>query len=223
MRVVDGRPAWGAAHWVVKKGIHDALIQTAPFLRGRLLDLGCGSSPYLYLPSPAVETRWGYDLRSSPQGRSADVIGDVQSLAFGDQLFDAVLCTEVVEHVPRPDEVFSEIRRVLRPGGCLVLTAPFLFGLHEEPRDFNRYTKHMLWRLSSDHGLAVVACDTTGGLFAAIGQLISYHIPHSRFGPADVAMRLLRLTVQWPLWQLDRRFPKTRDPLGYILVARRTA
>src|SRR3546814_8619033 len=69
-----------------------------------------------------------------------DVAADGALLPFPDQSFEAVICSEVLEHVPDPRLVLDEIARVLKPGGCLLLTVPFLFRIHADPHDFGRYT-----------------------------------------------------------------------------------
>ena len=67
---------------------------------------------------------------------------DATRLALGDDRFDIVFCTQVIEHVPDPAALVAETHRVLRPGGWLVLTGPFWWPHHEEPHDFHRFTRY---------------------------------------------------------------------------------
>jgi ubiquinone/menaquinone biosynthesis C-methylase UbiE len=60
------------------------------------------------------------------------VLGDVEAMPFEDASFGTVVCTEVLEHVPHPDQALREIRRVLRPGGALIGSVP---------------ARSMIWRL----------------------------------------------------------------------------
>jgi Methylase involved in ubiquinone/menaquinone biosynthesis len=69
-----------------------------------------------------------------------DVVADIARLPFCDESVDAVLCIQVLEHVPRPQEVLHEIRRVLKPGGVCYLTTPFLYPYHSSPHDYTRWT-----------------------------------------------------------------------------------
>jgi len=64
---------------------------------------------------------------------SVDVIGDASNLMFKDESFDAVLLSEVLEHVPFPMKVLEEVRRILKKGGVLILTAPFASLTHFAP------------------------------------------------------------------------------------------
>ena len=80
-----------------------------------------------------------------------DVDGDIQALPFASDCVDGILCIEVLEHVPNPQAAADEMYRVLRAGGCLLLTTPFLQAYHGKPgdySDFYRYTDEGLrWLL----------------------------------------------------------------------------
>jgi SAM-dependent methyltransferase len=85
--------------------------------------------------------------------RRVTVVGDLASLPFRECAFDAVLCTQTLEHVSEPQLVVREMAMLLKPGGRLYLTVPFLGDpLHQEPYDFYRYTKYSLKRLVENAG-----------------------------------------------------------------------
>jgi SAM-dependent methyltransferase len=107
---------------------------------GRTLDVGAQNGPYAaFFPN-----RIGLDIR---RGRDVKVLGDAQGLCFTDGVFDVVLCTEVLEHLPEPQRAIDEMFRVLRPGGTLLLTTRFLFPIHDAPNDYFRFTKYGLRHL----------------------------------------------------------------------------
>ncbi len=74
-----------------------------------------------------------------------DVQTDASALSFKNESFDAVICAEMLEHVPDPLRVIHEAYRVLRAHGVLLMTVPFLFPIHADPYDYCRYTDHY-WR-----------------------------------------------------------------------------
>ncbi len=74
--------------------------------------------------------------------KDPDVQADAMFVPFENNSFDAVICSELLEHVPTPPSVLSEIYRVLRPGGILFICVPFLYQIHGDPYDFGRYTDH---------------------------------------------------------------------------------
>lgn len=79
--------------------------------------------------------------------RKPDVVADIVEMPFADRTFAAIICSEVFEHLPDPAAAVKELRRVLKPGGRLILTTRFAFPIHDAPDDFLRYTPFMLRRL----------------------------------------------------------------------------
>jgi len=71
---------------------------------------------------------------------SVDIVGDGTNLPLADSCLDTVTCNAVIEHVPNPGDLLSEIHRVLKPGGYAQLMVPFVFPYHEYPGDYQRYT-----------------------------------------------------------------------------------
>jgi SAM-dependent methyltransferase len=150
-----------------------------------LLDLGCGTRPFRSLYESRSSFSVGTDVPFSQHDTSAvDVYSIAHALPFDDAVFDIVLCTEMLEHVPDPGAVLSEIRRVLKPGGRLVMTTPFLVPLHEEPYDFFRYTSHGLRQLCSRASLEIGLMTPFAGLtgvmisFLVQGQLKLWYVVH---------------------------------------------
>lgn len=96
-------------------------------LRGRrILDVGCGLGTYR-APLEARGAIWvGLDLT----GPTAQVIGDANRLPFRDGAFDGIMCSAVLEHLPEPDLMMVELRRVLREGGLLFGYVAFLEPFH---------------------------------------------------------------------------------------------
>ena len=104
----------------------------------KVLDVGCGTSPYrAWLPPGCSYT--GLDIEG---GRTApDIVvndGDIWPVAEG--AFDAVLCNQVWEHAQDAPRLLAEIKRVLKPGGVLLLSVPFIYGEHGLPHDYRRFT-----------------------------------------------------------------------------------
>ena len=106
----------------------------------RTLDIGAQNGPY----AAHFPHRVALDIR---RGIGVQIIGDTQALGIADATFDVVLCTEVLEHLPEPQQAVDEMFRVLRPGGQLLLTTRFLFPIHDAPHDYFRYTKYGLRHL----------------------------------------------------------------------------
>jgi SAM-dependent methyltransferase len=134
-----------------------------------LLDLGCGVKPFYSLYSEFAEHSVGIDVAASPHGtQTADIVYDGKTIPFAENTFDIVFCTEVMEHVPEPLAFLEEIYRVLKPGGKVIMTTPFLVPLHEEPYDFFRYTKHGIKHLFTKTGFDEIRIQPFGEYFGVI-------------------------------------------------------
>src|SRR3984957_6611965 len=100
-----------------------------------------------------------------------DIVSDILAIPEPDASFDAVLCTEVLEHLPDPVRALDEMARLLRPGGTFIITAPFWSLTHFAPyhyaTGFNRYFYEFhLGRLGFD----IVDMVPNGNFFECVGQ-----------------------------------------------------
>ena len=139
-------------------------------LRGTVLDIGAADGWVGKILDPSVH----YVSIDTPEtgealyGARPDVFANGKQLPFSDACADAVVCLEVIEHVDDPVRLVSEISRVLRPGGRLFLSVPFLYPIHDAPYDFQRYTRHGIKNLVNQSGLNVIAItDKTSSIHVA--------------------------------------------------------
>lgn len=172
----------GALGWLVnpfyfaRRGLLSGLREFFPLLTGEVLDVGCGSKPYrAHLPARCYV---GLEI-DTPRTRadfSADAYYDGRHLPFPDGSFDAVLCSQVFEHVFTPDEFLREVHRVLRPGGCLLLAVPFVWDEHEQPYDFARYSSFGLKAVLERAGLLVEVQYKTTADSRVLFQLLNAYL-----------------------------------------------
>jgi SAM-dependent methyltransferase len=162
--------------YFARKGLFEAISEFAPMLSGRLLDVGCGSKPYKSLF--VVEAYIGLDIDSelSRKRGVADYLYDGNKFPFTDSSFDSVLCNQVLEHVFNPDEFLGEIVRVLKPGGKLLLTVPFVWDEHEQPYDYARYSSFGLRALLEKQGLTILQHKKLGEDASILFQLANAYL-----------------------------------------------
>ena len=148
------------------------------YANGILLEVGAGGS-YLKDRYGNFIKNWitsDYDIRAK-----VDIRCDGQSLPFKENLFDTIICIDVIEHVPNPQQMIGELARVLKPGGVLILSTPFFFYLHESPNDFTRFSKFGLINLIKNNKMSVIDLKPTGGLISTLGILVTASIVHIFF------------------------------------------
>ena len=158
--------------------IHDrSLRRAAVRASGRMLDIGCGTKPYASMFAPHVTEHVGLDHPDSLHGTDrVDLAGTAYDIPAEDGSFDTVLCTAVLEHLEEPAAALRESRRVLRPGGLAIYSAPFIWHLHEEPRDFFRYSKYGLTHLFVQAGFEIESIEPLAGFWVTFGQLLVYYL-----------------------------------------------
>jgi SAM-dependent methyltransferase len=214
-------------HNLLVRRLHDrALCACAgAYLNGaRLLDIGCGTKPYGAMLKPVVRDHVGLDHEGTIHDRrNVDIVGTAYDIPADDGAFDAALCTAVLEHLEEPERALRECHRILRPGGVAVYTVPFIWHLHEEPRDFFRFSKHGLRYLFEKTGFDIVELDALSGFWATFGQLLVYNLYRFNRGPLRWLglVPLCGLAVQGLAYVLDRIDRTERWTWMYLVVARK--
>jgi SAM-dependent methyltransferase len=204
-------------HYIVLGFIHEWLARTAlAAAHGTLLDYGSGGQPYRALFETKVSNYLAADIRPTP-GRALDIVLEPEGrVPLPDASVDTVLSSQTLEHVPDPAFYLRECARLLRPGGALILTAPMQWRHHEVPYDYYRFTKHGLQILLARAGFAVEVINSTGGVFALIGQIFCSAL-YERGVRASAVFRLVNRLALW----LDRRYPDGEDTINWMCIARR--
>jgi SAM-dependent methyltransferase len=158
---------------------------------------------------------------------SANAVIDAQAnayhLPFRDDAFGVAICTEVLEHTHSPELVLTELQRILKPGGILLLSAPFAFPIHYAPTDYYRFTRfglmHLLqgWQIES---LQETTSDTA---------TLATYFHHWLLKKKGLHWKPPKL-VWWGIWQiLTRQYRNGAElvqvngnshmPTGYLVVA----
>ncbi len=187
---------------------------------GTILDVGSADR----WPERFIPRKTNYIALDYPQTGKAlyaskpDIFADAAALPIVSNTIDTVLYFEVLEHVTRPSETIEEISRVLKPGGQLIMSMPFLYPMHDEPHDFQRYTKHGLERDFRAAGLELKSIKptlnaaSTSGLIACLAlsgmilRALKNRSPSLLMTPLLICaipiINIIALTIGWvmPNW-----------------------
>jgi len=126
------------------------------------------------------------------RAKRPDVQADAMSVPIRDGCFDAVICSELLEHVPEPVTVLQETCRVLAVGGALLACAPFLYRIHGDPHDYGRYTEDYWIRALSSSGLRIVVLERQGLFYSVLVDFCKQYVDALWHRP-------LRDVARWPL------------------------
>jgi SAM-dependent methyltransferase len=192
----------------------------------RVADIGAGMAPYaeLWDHTEYVTIDW----EQSQHGLdSVDIVASADAVPVIDASFDTAIMTQVLEHVPNPADVLTEVHRLLRPGGLLFVSVPLAWELHELPHDYYRYTQRGLEVLLADAGFTDVEVRARNDCFTTLAQLLlnarwamgfaDDGLDGLRAGAIDTLEDLAGIVAR--LAPLDVRHI---FPLGYTAMARRS-
>jgi SAM-dependent methyltransferase len=213
-----------------KRYSYKILLSIKHYAKGRMVDIGCGLRPYQILFQDGVTSYIGIDWPASGGKARPDIISDALFLPILHDQADTVLATELIEHLPDPEQFIAEVARILKRKGAFILSVPFLEPLHEEPRDYYRLTPHGLRVLLERHGFTLVHISPKGGLPAVLGSFISQSV-YELLNPLDKHGKrqdhILGLLIALPLCFivqglssfLDILSKGSKYTMGYIAVA----
>lgn len=195
----------------------EAAAQTLP-PDAQVLDAGAGLRPYA-----ALFARQQYESCDMPDGFypvKHDFECFLDAIPRPDATYDAVILTQVLEHVPGPEKVLREIHRVLKPGGELLLTVPLTAPLHGEPWNFFQFTQYGIAELARRTAFELKECEKIGGAFWVLGKrlpdafrklLKQYDPTRARKRGQSIIHCIVMTILLLPIWLVG--YPLT----GYVL------
>jgi SAM-dependent methyltransferase len=186
-------------------------------LVGKVLNAGCGWRNIDHLVTGEMTNQ---DLRYDDESRTnVHIYSPLEEIPRPDGYFDAVLCNAVLEHVIDPIKVVSELARVTRPGGHLIVSVPFLQPEHKVPTDYQRYTEDGLVTLVTNAGFTVTQIKPLFNVYTTLYWMVQEWI---RLLP-PIPQALLRHSVLHLLGMIASRSTLTSPVLAsaFQVIARK--
>ncbi len=212
------------------------LIANKYKFEGRIIDVGCGEKPYknLFKNSSKYEC---IDFRHYSKNKTFNsekpdfyfknnYLVDYK-LPFKNESYENSFSFEVLEHHLLPNVFINEMIRVTKKGGFMLITVPFLGGLHEEPNDFQRYTKYGLIELiTKGKKCKIMEVNSYGSLFSVISNLLNEYL--SNFANKNKTFYMISIIIYLPflIFQyitifLDKILKSDQIVRGYVVLARK--
>ncbi|MFA6158121.1 MAG: class I SAM-dependent methyltransferase [Candidatus Paceibacterota bacterium] len=226
------RPRWHSVlinpYFINRNGLYSAISTFAAGIpkEARIIDVGCGLKPYRKLFASGAYT--GIDIQGgghTDAAKTVDAYYDGIHIPFPDASFDALICTQVLEHADDPEALVADCARVLAPGGQAFFSMPFTYPEHEKPYDFRRFTRFEHKRLLEKNGFSEIRIKQTTGIFGTLAQMLSIWIFEGITFRATVLKTLLSILVLGPLQiiglALDALTGKSGMTMDYVISARR--
>lgn len=202
----------------------------------KLLDIGCGSKPYQFLFKKLNIIYEGIDFKKY----SKNVFHEIDKPnfyfhksykknfkipQFKSGSYDIVVAFQTLEHHEKPEVFFSEVKRILKKGGYLMISFPFIWELHEEPNDFQRLTHYKIEKLCGENNMLILETIRRGGVLSTLSQLASLSLLNSAL-PKIIKKglyRILLLPCQYFAYLYETRFPRSKRKifLGYTFLIKK--
>ena len=202
-----------------------------------VLDAGAGRQVYRSKFAGMVYESADFE-RVDKQYAQSTYICDLTAIPVEDARYDAILFTQVMEHLPDPIAVVRELNRVLKPGGTLLYTGPLFYEEHEIPFDFHRYTQFAVRRIFSEAGFTIRALHWLEGYMGTLHyqlKRMARHMPLSpgKIGGGVTAWLLtalfvllkptLRLTASLAgRCDVRKRYSESGFPINYVALVEKT-
>lgn len=205
-----------------RKKIDTDLFKSFKYFHGRILDIGGGHERGLFQKT-SKNKNWiiaDIDEKFKP-----DVICNVENLPFKDKEFDCIKATELFGYVEKPEEGLRECNRVLKKGGYLILSMPYISPFDNSQHDSQRFTEYKLRKILNENGFKIIRFKYQGYFFTVWAEATRTWIHHMFFPLRYIGylciFPLLDLLVSYDLQNKPKNKFWRRFTSGFFVIAKK--
>lgn len=170
-------------------------------------DVGCGQKPFASFLERKVSKHIGVDLIDGfYQSNQVDLMGTAYDVPAPDGAADAVILSQVIEHLESPLLAMQEVYRLLKPGGVVFLSFPFLYPQHAPPHDYLRFTEFYLVNKIAGDGFEVVDSAKFGGYWYLMGMYSAMYLQEVYRGLLKMShlLKFISAAIGWTCLALHK-------------------
>ena len=210
-----------AHNWLAAYNGNKIYVRHAEKFTGVTADLGCGRSPFKQDILKTADRYIGVDWENSMHDQTnVDVFSNLnEELSLPDASVDSVMAFHVMEHLCEPEHFLTEIRRILKPGGFVLIAVPFNWHLHETPHDFFRFTPFCLNYLLKKNDFERIDVTAEGGFFTTVTLKCNYFLKRILKGQLRCLGTPFWFVNQYIAEWLDRKIKSQNECTGVTAVA----
>jgi SAM-dependent methyltransferase len=198
------------------------------FAKGKLIDLGCGKVPLFEAYKDYITDNVCIDWESSlHKNEYLDYECDLnKNLPFSGSEFDTIILSDVLEHIPQPEKLWTEMSRILTLNGKAIINVPFYYWVHEAPHDYYRYSEYALRRFANLSGLKILLLKPIGGTPEILADILAKNLQFVPIIGTIIALAIQYITAAFIRTALGKKLSEKTSqsfPLGYFLVAEKSS
>jgi len=192
---------------------------------GKVLDIGGKKTNKKGLFKPPTNKVETWEYVNIDQSTNPDYLCPADAINVQDMTFDIVILTEVLEHLENPEQVLQEVQRVLKEQGKLIISMPFLYPIHGDPDDFQRWTPSKIRQVLRQNNFLIDSLEPMGGLFSVYYDLLRIATGIASKNRKAIKNRILMKFIYPFLAQLSKILDRHFDykmfwiTTGYFVVA----
>lgn len=206
-----------------RKLLDKLLFKHSHLMRGKVIDIGGKKLKKRgkFLPPQQNIERWEY--LNIDESTNPDYCCSAENIPVENSFFDTIIFCEILEHLEKPEKVLKEISRIIKPDGVLIASIPFLFPVHADPYDFQRWTKDKINKELLSLRFSEIEITPMGGPATVFHDIIIICIKRTNSIYLRLLLKVLLISITPFLNLMDNKSKILKKSIttGHFIIARK--